>query len=85
LNMPVAIHVIGDLALEYALDAIEQHPVALNKRDRLIHLQVTREDLIERLRKLPVVLDIQPRFVASDFPWVEERLGEERMPYSFAW
>ncbi|MBU9721115.1 MULTISPECIES: amidohydrolase [Bacillaceae] len=84
-NMPVAIHVIGDLALEYAIQAIEEHPVPSGKRDRLIHLQVTREDLIDRLKKLSVVLDIQPRFVASDFPWVEERLGEERLPYSFAW
>ncbi|ADU31494.1 amidohydrolase [Evansella cellulosilytica] len=85
LNMPVAIHVIGDLALEYALDAIEKYPVEKGKRDRLIHLQVTREDLIQRLTKLDVVLDIQPRFVASDFPWVEDRLGESRLPYSFAW
>ncbi|MFA9558750.1 amidohydrolase [Evansella sp. AB-rgal1] len=84
-NMSVAIHVIGDLALEYAVNSIEKYPVSKGKRDRLIHLQVTREDLIERLKKLSVVLDIQPRFVASDFPWVQERLGEERMPYSFAW
>ncbi|MBU9714659.1 amidohydrolase [Evansella tamaricis] len=85
LEMPVAIHVIGDLALEYALNAIEKYPVPDGKRDRLIHLQVTREDLIQRMKKLPLILDIQPRFVATDFPWVEERLGQERIPYSFAW
>ncbi|WP_026690673.1 amidohydrolase [Alteribacter aurantiacus] len=85
LNMPVAIHTIGDLALEYALDAIEAHPCPKGKRDRLIHLQVTAPDLLKRLQKLPVVLDIQPRFVASDFPWVEERLGSERLEYAFAW
>ncbi|MDG5787009.1 amidohydrolase [Evansella sp. AB-P1] len=85
LNMPVAIHVIGDLALEYALDALEKFPVQSGKRDRLIHLQVTSVELIKRLKRLPVVLDIQPRFVASDFPWVEERLGKERTKHSFAW
>ncbi|WP_280769927.1 amidohydrolase [Salipaludibacillus daqingensis] len=84
-NMPVAIHTIGDLALEYAISAIEQFPVREGKRDRLIHLQVTRQDLLDRLQKLSVVLDIQPRFVASDFPWVESRLGHSRLPYSFAW
>ena len=85
LNMPVAIHTIGDLALEYAIESIENHPPPSGKRDRLIHLQVTSKDLIDRMKKMSVVLDIQPRFVASDFPWVMERLGEERMQYSFAW
>ncbi|RBW71460.1 amidohydrolase [Bacillus taeanensis] len=84
-NMPVAIHTIGDLALEYALDAIEQAPVRAGYRDRLIHCSVVREDLLIRMRNLPVVLDIQPHFVAADFPWVIERLGEERMKWSFAW
>ncbi|WP_100405120.1 amidohydrolase [Bacillus solitudinis] len=83
-GMPVAIHVIGDAALEMALDVIEENPVKKG-RDRLIHVQVVREDLLERMLNLPLVLDIQPRFVASDFPWVQERLGEQRLPYSFAW
>ncbi|WP_018923366.1 amidohydrolase [Salsuginibacillus kocurii] len=85
MNMPVAIHVIGDLALEYALDAIEAHPPASGLKDRLIHVEVLREDLIQRLQQLPVVCDIQPRFLASDFPWVEERLGGTRLPFALAW
>jgi len=84
-SMPVAIHTIGDLALEYAISAIEKKPVPDGKRDRLIHIQVTRPDLLERLKKLNVVLDIQPRFVASDFPWVISRLGNSRLAFSFAW
>ncbi|HET7616071.1 MAG TPA: amidohydrolase [Bacillales bacterium] len=84
-GMPVVIHTIGDLALEYAVTAIEAHPPADGLRDRLVHTQVTPPDLVERLKKLPVVLDIQPQFVTSDFPWVIERLGEERMGHSFAW
>ncbi|MDQ0255018.1 putative amidohydrolase YtcJ [Evansella vedderi] len=85
MDMPVAIHVIGDLALEYAIEAIEKYPPPAGKRDRLIHLQVTRDDLIQRLKELAVVLDIQPRFVAADFPWVAERLGNKRLDSSFAW
>lgn len=84
-EMPVAIHVIGDLALQYAIEAIERYPVKKGLRDRLIHLQVTRKDLLERLKQLPVVLDIQPRFVASDFPWVIERIGTDRLTYAYAW
>ncbi len=83
-NRPVAIHTIGDGALEMALTVLEQCPLK-EGRDRLIHVQVANESLIERMKKLPLILDLQPRFVASDFPWVMERLGEERIKQSFAW
>jgi predicted amidohydrolase YtcJ len=81
----VAIHVIGDLAMEKALDAIEAHPVPKGKRDRLIHAMVVREDLVERMQKIDVALDLQPSFTTSDFPWVIERLGEERVQWAYAW
>ncbi|MBB4825229.1 putative amidohydrolase YtcJ [Sporosarcina luteola] len=81
----VAIHLIGDAAVEKALDAIEKHPVPEGKRDRLIHVNVLRDELVERMKKLPVVLDIQPVFVSSDFPWVMERLGEDRLDWAYAW
>jgi predicted amidohydrolase YtcJ len=81
----VAIHVIGDLGLEMALDAIEAHPVPKGKRDRLIHTVIVRKDLVERMQRLDVILDLQPSFVTSDFPWVMERLGEERLEWAYAW
>lgn len=81
----IAIHVIGDLGMEKALDAIEAHPVPTGKRDRLIHSMVLRADLVERMEKLEVALDLQPSFVTSDFPWVIERLGEERLEWSYTW
>ncbi|MEH7387425.1 amidohydrolase [Bacillus sp. JJ1521] len=84
-KMPVAVHAIGDLAFEYVLDAIEKFPPLQNQRDRLIHAQILREELIERAKHLPVILDIQPRFVVSDFPWVVERIGEMKMEYCYAW
>lgn len=85
-KMEAAIHTIGDLAFEKALDAIEAYPpVKENQHDRLIHAQILRSDLIERAKKLPIILDIQPRFVSSDFPWVIDRIGEERMKNCYAW
>ncbi|RLQ97931.1 amidohydrolase [Falsibacillus albus] len=84
-GLPVAVHTIGDLAFELVLDAIESIPVPSGKRDRLIHAQILRADLIERAKRLPIVLDIQPRFVASDFPWVIDRIGEQNMAYNYAW
>lgn len=84
-EMPVAVHAIGDFAFEMVLNAIEKHPLTSKGRDRLIHAQILRTDLIERAKKLPLILDIQPRFLASDFPWVLDRVGREREGYYYAW
>ncbi|MGM0874914.1 MAG: amidohydrolase [Bacillota bacterium] len=84
-KMEVAVHVIGDLAFEWTLDVIRDYPPQEGQHDRLIHAQILRKDLIEKAKRLPIILDIQPRFVASDFPWVIERIGEEHMATCFAW
>jgi predicted amidohydrolase YtcJ len=84
-SMPVAIHTIGDLAAQYAIEAFELYPPKDGQRDRLIHGQFLTEELMQRLEKLAIIIDIQPQFVASDFPWVIERIGEERLPYAYAW
>src|SRR5690625_1054821 len=84
LSMPVAVHTIGDQALENMLNVLDEFPEVFY-RDRLIHIQVVREDLIERLASKNRIADIQPRFLAGDFPWVLERLGEERAKLSYAW
>ncbi len=84
LSMPVAVHTIGDQALENVLDVLEQFPAAAY-RDRLIHVQVLREALIKRLQDPNRIADIQPRFLAADFPWVGERLGGQRMKGAYAW
>lgn len=81
----VAVHVIGDGAVEKILDVLEKYPAPEGKRDRLIHVNVLRDDLVERMLNLPVVLDLQPVFVSSDFPWVMDRLGEERLDWAYAW
>lgn len=84
-EMPVAVHAIGDAAFEMVLVALEKHPLTGMGRDRLIHATMLRSDLLERVKSLPVILDIQPSFVSSDFPWVIDRLGEENMDYCYAW
>lgn len=84
-NEAIAVHMIGDAAAEQVVKTIEKYPVAEGKRDRLIHCCVLNEDLLNRMTKLPAVIDIQPAFVPSDFPWVREKLGEERLEYAYAW
>jgi predicted amidohydrolase YtcJ len=85
IGMPVAIHAIGDQALEEAIFAIETYPNQSGLRDRLIHGQLVPRDLRQRVLGTGAIVDIQPTFVSSDFPWVIERLGEERMGDAYAW
>ncbi|GIN21844.1 MAG TPA: amidohydrolase [Bacillus bacterium] len=83
-SMPVAIHTIGDQAVENVLRVLDQFP-SVKHRDRIIHVSLLREDLIRRLAKPTLIADIQPRFVVGDYPWVQDRLGKERIKYLYAW
>ncbi len=84
-DAPIAVHVIGDAAAEQVVTMMERYPAAEGVCDRLIHACLVNEDLLKRIAKLPVAVDVQPTFVTSDFPWVAERLGEARLPYAYAW
>ena len=84
LSFPIAVHTIGDKALEDVLDILDQFP-KVNYRDRIIHASLVREDLIQRLADPSIVADIQPRFVVGDYPWVIERIGKKREAYLYAW
>lgn len=95
-GFPAAIHAIGDAGLAATLRALEVTaavtPAGGNwhvrvPRDRIVHAELVRPDLIDRMRALGerVVLDVQPRFTVSDFPWVVDRLGPERARYVCAW
>ncbi|WP_310549759.1 amidohydrolase [Paenibacillus glufosinatiresistens] len=87
IGFPVAVHAIGDGAADLTLTAMERVPLPQGCRlpDRFIHAQVLRRDLVVRMKNLPLIADIQPRFVASDFPWVLERVGPERTRWLYAW
>ncbi|NLG86909.1 MAG: amidohydrolase [Firmicutes bacterium] len=84
----VAIHVIGDRAARLALEAIETaqtlHPRP-EARHRLVHCQIMNEVLWAKMQQLGVAGDIQPRFVASDWPIVTNRIGKKRARTSYAW
>ncbi|MFB5189734.1 amidohydrolase [Alicyclobacillus fastidiosus] len=85
-GLPVAIHAIGDGALDMVLDAMASVK-AVAQRDRIIHAEVVSASLLERMTALSdrIIVDVQPRFAATDLPWVESRLGLQRMRYVCAW
>lgn len=88
MGLQIGVHCIGDRAIEHVVSAIEkayaENPQP-NARFRLIHVLGINQQLIDRCKKLPVMFDVQPKFLASDVHWAEDRLGPERSPYGFAW
>ena len=79
-GLQLAVHAIGDRAIETVLeafeDALETHP-RKNRRHRIEHCSVLNLKLIKRIKKLGLIASIQPHFVVSDF-WVIERVGRDR-------
>ncbi len=88
-DLQVGIHAIGDKGIEIAVDAMEtcyrRKPKA-DVRFRLIHGTVMRQDLIERIKKLPIIVDIQPGYTSNtNIWWSIDRLGEKRLSLAYAW
>ncbi|RQD69440.1 MAG: amidohydrolase [Tindallia sp. MSAO_Bac2] len=87
-GMQIAIHTIGDRAMKMVLDAyragLEKYPTA-DPRFRIIHGQITTEELIRQYKDLKVIADVQPLFISSDQPIVESRVGKEKAKYTYNW
>lgn len=81
-NVNVSFHIIGDGALETFLNSYEKTG-RLKIEVRLEHLQVTPKELLERLRKIDVVISLQPCHYLTDRKWAEKRLGLQRYQNSY--
>ncbi len=85
-NLQLAIHAIGDRAVEVALNVLEKvlrKKPRKNHRHRLEHVSVVNPRLIKKMKKLGVVASVQPHFIVSDF-WITERLGKARARWAYA-
>lgn len=82
----LALHAIGDKAVDFALDVISE---AVDKHGprtvphRIEHGGVVRNDQIERMAKTGVVLVPQPRFIAEFGDAMAEAIGAERAALSY--
>ena len=79
-DFQLAIHAIGDRAIDMALTVLEKalkEAPKKNHRHRIEHASVLNKRLIQRMRKLKVTASVQPHFVVSDF-WVANRVGPSR-------
>jgi predicted amidohydrolase YtcJ len=77
----IALHAIGDRALDLALSTIEALPRGTSTR--VEHVSVSTPELRARLAKARALAIVQPLFRESD-RWIEARLGAARVASAYA-
>ena len=82
LDLQVAIHAIGDGAVEEALNAIEDSGID-GSSCRIEHASVVDEEIIKRMKRLKITAVVQPHFIISDW-WIVKRLGIDRAKWAYA-
>ncbi|UOR13813.1 amidohydrolase [Halobacillus amylolyticus] len=81
-GMQVAMHAIGDKAIEQAIQALEQKEAYTNeRRHRIIHAQTLAPDLIDRLRKVKPYIETQPSFLLGEWDKKGKWTPKELLPF----
>lgn len=74
----VAVHAIGDLAIDIILDVFAAFPPREGQLDRLIHCSLVDDVILDKLAALPIAVDMQPQFVQGEYLAELVKLGEKR-------
>jgi hypothetical protein len=83
-GLQTATHAIGDLAVEYVLDSIQEalrRQPRKNHRHRIEHCELTSAQQIERIKRLEIIPDMQPNFIgewSGPGSMYNQRLGNKR-------
>ena len=84
----VALHAIGDRANGAVVDLYEDLVAggAAPQRLRIEHASVLDRADIDRIARLGVIVSVQPAFLGSEFEWIGDRVGPDRIvtTYPFA-
>lgn len=85
-HMAVAIHAIGDAAINQAIDAIkkaqDKYPEIKN-RHGIVHSQIMSENLIRKMKEEHIIAYVQPIFMEYDLHMAEDRVGKKRLENSY--
>jgi len=82
-GLQLAIHGIGDRAIDMILNAYEALGYIRDRRHRIEHASLMREEQIEKMARLGIVASVQPHFVITDW-WAKRRVGDRvKWLYSF--
>jgi hypothetical protein len=85
-GMQIAVHAVGDRAIEAVLDAYEaalKDTPRTDHRHRIEHGSIMSRDLRERAKRLGVVVSTQPELVTRNGDGFQTSLGSRRMAYTY--
>ncbi|MCS7127734.1 MAG: amidohydrolase [Desulfurococcaceae archaeon] len=82
-GLQVAIHGIGDKAIDMILSVFRRLRDVKHRRHRIEHASVLRENQVEEMSKLGITASVQPHFIITDW-WAEKRLGKERVRWLYS-
>jgi len=77
----VDVHAIGDRAISDVLDVFEEVQNEVKPKDpryKISHAFIISKDMVGRFKKLNVVANVQPVFIAKAQNWIPRLLGPER-------
>ena len=84
----VGTHAIGDKGVSWVLKAIEKAEKKYgqkNLRYRIEHAQIIKPEDIKKFKELGVIASMQPTHCTTDMRFCEQRIGQERSKYAYAW
>lgn len=85
-NLQMCTHAIGDSANRTILKIYGEVLGAKNdRRWRIEHAQIMDKDDFGLFGKYSIIPSVQPTHATSDMYWAEERVGKERLKYSYAY
>jgi len=82
LGLQMAVHAIGDGALDVVIKASEVSGVRGWKLLRVEHASVVRDDQLDSIRNAGFGISVQPHFILSDW-WVVKRVGVSRAKWVY--
>ena len=81
----VAIHAIGDRAVDGVLDVFDE--LVANGADpadlRMEHVSIASPSLVDRFAASGATAVIQPAFLASESDWLADRVGDDRISWVY--
>lgn len=85
-NLQMATHAIGDSANRVILQIYGEVLGAKNdRRWRIEHAQIVDKNDFALFGKYSVIPSVQPTHATSDMYWAKDRLGKERLKFSYAY
>ena len=85
-DLQMCTHAIGDSANRTILQIYgEVLGIKNDRRWRIEHAQIVNKNDFDLFGKYSIIPSVQPTHATSDMYWAEERLGKERLKYSYAY